>query len=130
VRWLRIGMLTLGLGATSVTATAQGAGVITGTVRDPYGRPIPHAEVRVDGAAQASTADSLGRFSLQNVPPGTVMLRVLWICYRRLGPRAVRVGADSTTHVDLVLQPRTARELAPTARACLKATAPLRTQSP
>ena len=103
-RTLRASIFVLSFSATALIAQT-GTGTIAGTVLDPDGQPLRHAQVSIDGTMLATTVDSLGRFSLPNVPSGRVMLRAIWICYRRIGPLEVSVAAHSTTQIDLVMQP-------------------------
>jgi hypothetical protein len=54
----------------NVTAVS-GTGTVTGTVRDKDGNPVSGATVYVDGyPAIDTTTDTLGRFTLDNVPTG------------------------------------------------------------
>src|SRR6478672_12760907 len=70
-RTLLFAMLTLGLAAL---ASAQTAGRITGTIKDPDGKPIKGATVRATNEAVnariTSTTDDKGRFAMIGVRTG------------------------------------------------------------
>ena len=84
------------------------AGVIEGVVRAYEGtvvRPLPFAIVQVSlpGEQRATLADSLGRYRIEAVPPGTVRLRVSHIAHRsaRLN---VEVPDRGTISIDIDLE--------------------------
>ena len=84
------------------------AGVIEGVVRAYEGtvvRPLPFVIVQVSlpGEQRATLADSLGRYRIEAVPPGTVRLRVSHIAHRsaRLN---VEVPDRGTISIDIDLE--------------------------
>jgi hypothetical protein len=89
-------------GATTPAPVALGTARLTGTVRDPAGRPVRGARASVRGAAGESTAGEDGTFALGGLPAGTRTLEV-----RALGfaPRPVAVdlapGRAATVDVRL-----------------------------
>ena len=89
--------------ATQTVPLLGGRAALTGVVRSAAGQPLADAQVRViDAAAAAARTDSLGRFSLSGLPPGTQLLDI-----RRLGylitqiPVTLRDGETTTQNVTL-----------------------------
>jgi len=83
---LRTWLLLLVLGGGGLlqasAAHAQGMGNITGSVVDAGSmRPLMDAQVFVPGGGRGTLTNSAGRFLLNNVPAGTVTLRVELIGY-------------------------------------------------
>ena len=65
------------LGVWSTQASAQTTGTILGQVVDAMsGRPLMDAQVYVPGTGLGVLTTAAGHFSLRNVPPGQVTLRV------------------------------------------------------
>ncbi len=73
----------------SVTAYFTGTATLTGVVRGAEGRPVADAQVRIADAAAVTRTDSLGRFLLADLPPGTQLLEV-----RRIGYFAADQNVD------------------------------------
>ncbi len=83
------------LGPPSVSPVLQQqGGAVAGAVVDDRRVPIPGARVRVEGTNQSATADTRGRFRLENLSAASVLLRVTAIGY---GPDTVtaRVGNEA-----------------------------------
>lgn len=72
-----LGLAVAVVTASSVTAQSNRSAVV-GLVRDSSGTPVPHAHVVSSGVRAVS--DSAGRFSMERLPQGKVLVRV-----RRLG---------------------------------------------
>ena len=62
-----------------VISLAQVSGVVTGTVRDPHGEPVPDARVTVINGIdrREANADVTGVFQLDRLPPGPIEVRAL-----------------------------------------------------
>ena len=81
MRPLRLGILCLGLTATTTAASAQSVDtVVIGVVRDPQGAAVAGAEVTVvneqSGLSRSSSSDAEGRYRLPPLPAGDYTLRV------------------------------------------------------
>jgi TonB-linked SusC/RagA family outer membrane protein len=75
-------MPVAGLGAWTTEASAQATGTIIGQVVDAMsGRSLIDAQVHVPGTGLGVLTNANGRFTLLNVPPGQVTLRVDLIGY-------------------------------------------------
>ena len=80
---------------------------VAGTVTDLSNTPIPQVEVSVvrpSGVRRAVLTTKDGRFRMQGLPEGAVLVR-----FRRLGYEAreveVKVTGDNVTSMDVVLKP-------------------------
>jgi carboxypeptidase family protein/TonB-dependent receptor-like protein len=104
-----LGQATIGLLALLFVAgrlLAQAAtGKLEGRVRDPNGLPLPQAQVYILGTAYAALTDPRGYYFINNVPPGTVVVRAALIGYRPLEVRELRVLAGQTITQDFALEP-------------------------
>lgn len=77
---------------------------LTGFVVDATtGERLPGATVTVDGAARATTSDSLGAFTLHRVPAGPALLRVTALGYEELLAPVEAVAGEPP--LELRLQP-------------------------
>lgn len=84
--------------------------VITGTVRaDSSQRPIPNAEVVIEGKNRQTTTDDQGRYSLSS-PSGNQVVLFRLVGYQPVRMRAV-VGKRDTVQLDATLVKITAQEL-------------------
>ncbi|MDQ3698292.1 MAG: TonB family protein [Gemmatimonadota bacterium] len=89
----------------------EASATIAGVVHDSLGAGLAGAEIAVPGTALLARSDGGGAFSLRNVPPGTVSLRV-----RRLGyhPLTVELAAAAREDASVrVTMARLAQDLAP-----------------
>ena len=93
----------LALGAWTTEASAQATGTIVGQVTDAMsGRPLMDAQVYVPGTGLGVLTNASGRFTLLNVPPGEVTLRVDLIGYSSQEVTVtVAAGQTSTTTFNL-----------------------------
>lgn len=97
------------LSAFAFSASAQARsdsvprGSIIGIVRDSTGRPLPGASVIVLSLSRATRSDSLGRFSLRNLPAGELTLVTRATGY---APRqaVLRLPADSTLNIAITMR--------------------------
>lgn len=81
---------------------ARAQATVTGVVRDTAGAPVAYADVA--GAAGRVLSDSMGRFLLENVPPGRVVLQVRRIGYRAASWSGTAGGGERLT-AELTLVP-------------------------
>jgi TonB-linked SusC/RagA family outer membrane protein len=90
------------LGLSAGSAAAQQS--VSGRVTDAQtGQPIAAAQVSLVGTNIAALTSSDGRYTLRNVPPGTMTVRVLSIGYSDQS-RAVSVAAGQTVAADFELR--------------------------
>lgn len=75
--------------ATSLTAQQNGR-TITGTIADDKGESIIGANVMVKGTTNGSITDIDGRFTLNNVPEGAVLV-ISYIGYKE---QTIKVGSQ------------------------------------
>jgi Ca-activated chloride channel family protein len=103
-------VLTVALTAAGlIIATAAEYGSITGTVVDQKTHmPVPFALVEIDGTHLMAVTDSLGAFTLVNVPPGTYSVRVSHAGHRTVMVDSVTVFADQANRLAFVLRETTA----------------------
>lgn len=88
------------------TRPPSGKGSITGVVIDSlYGRYLSGADVLVEGARANLSTDSLGRFQVDSLPPGTYQVGVFHPLLDTLGislaTQPFHLGADSVSFVML-----------------------------
>lgn len=79
ISWKVYGVLILFF-ASSFTSIAQ-TGSISGTIKDSEGEPIGYAKVILMGTDDATVADELGKYVLENVPVGEYILKVRAVNY-------------------------------------------------
>lgn len=79
-------------------------GKIKGKITDHNtGEPLIGANVVVVGTTLGATSDSRGEYVIQNLTPGTYILKASFIGYRELILSDVRVNADLTTETNIQL---------------------------
>ena len=89
--------------AASAASAQQAA--LTGRVTDAStGQPVVGAQVTVVGSNMGTQTNTNGVYSLRNVAPGTISLRVLSIGYAELAQQATLTSGQTTT-LDFVLRP-------------------------
>lgn len=89
-------------------------GIISGTVRDAVtGKTIAGAQVTVAGTSLSTLTDSFGRYTLGNVPSGTVQVVASKDGYVSAS-RSVTVRTNKTTTLNFSLQPQPANVSQPT----------------
>lgn len=92
----------------SPPSTKTGKATITGVVIDSLNaRYLPNADILVDGTNIATRTDSLGRFTVDSLPPGTYRVGVFDAMLDTLGLSIVtapfRVGPDSVSFATLAV---------------------------
>jgi len=104
VRQALVPVLLLLLSALPAGAQ-QANGRIVGQVVDAQtGRPLPGAQLMVEGTQMGSIAGLEGRFVLANVPAGTVSVRALMIGYATKTISGVEVPAAGVAQLNLTLE--------------------------
>ena len=99
----------------------RGTGTLRGTVRDNGGKPIPFARVLVaerDGTPHVAESDAAGRYRIEAVPAGSYVpvagaRGFENAAVRRGGLLLARVKAGTTVELDIRLEPRKERVVAP-----------------
>jgi outer membrane receptor protein involved in Fe transport len=76
-------------------------GKISGTVKDAAGKPVPGANVLVEGTKLGGSADADGNYFVLNVPPGTYSVAVSAVGYEKKVYAGVAVTSDRTTELDM-----------------------------
>ena len=103
-RW-KVAVAGAALALTSLGGqlAAQGA-TITGRITAKEGsQPLPDARVIVIGTSASTSSAEDGKYTLRNVPPGSVTIQVLRVGYRSL-KRIVQVTAGGTATSDFTLE--------------------------
>ena len=91
--------------ALTCAASEAAAGKIAGVVREAgSGSPLPAANVVLVDTRWGAAADAAGRFFILNIPPGAYTLKITYVGYSPLTLEDVRVSADLTTRLDVVLE--------------------------
>jgi hypothetical protein len=100
---------------TWVNVTAiSGTGTVEGTVLDENGDPISGATVYIDGHPSIeTTTDSLGRYTLNDVPAGTQSVIVIKDGYKRDSETVTVAEGQSTTTDDIVMAKSSSEEPTP-----------------
>lgn len=104
-RWSILAGLLLSFVASSSPLQAQPAvGRVVGQVLDAQsGRPLPGAQVMVEGTQIGVLAGLEGRFVIANVPAGSVTLRSVMLGYAAKSVTGVELTAGATAQVDITL---------------------------
>ena len=79
-------------------------GKIEGAVRDQTGAPIHGAQILIVGTAFSSLTNAHGYYFINNVPPGTVVVRAAFIGYKWTEVEGLRVRAGQTITQDIQLE--------------------------
>jgi hypothetical protein len=92
------------LGAGAGAVAAQQTGTVQGTVTDAAtARPLPGAQVLVQGTQIGTLTNAQGRFQLVNVPAGAQTVRVELVGYTP-GVRTVTVTAGQAATVNVTME--------------------------
>jgi hypothetical protein len=92
----------------SGTATAQGTGLLTGTVADAINRmPLPGATVSLNGDSRKTSTDSLGRFRFRDLKAGSYSITVSYIGYQAESRYNIPVSAGNENEINFLLQRNT-----------------------
>ena len=95
----------------STYALTQQTGIIAGKITNKEsGDPIPGANVTVQGTSAVGASSIKGKYKLEKVPPGTYTLISQMLGYTTTKVESVLVVADSTTSVDIQMEPAYSKE--------------------
>jgi len=101
---LAIGILAL---LPAISLEAQQSGTLTGTVMDQIGKPIPNAAVQVrnesTAASRTAVADVEGKFSVQDLAPGTYTIAVSSAGFAEAVLSGGKVSAGATLDVPVTM---------------------------
>jgi outer membrane receptor protein involved in Fe transport len=105
VRFVTRCLLILSVGLLPALAGAGQTGKIAGRVTDATNHePLVGATVILRETTIGTTTDVDGYYSINNIPPGVVVVSVSFIGYRRTTVSNVQVKIDLTTRVDVAMQ--------------------------
>lgn len=101
----KLAMLLAVLGACAGTLVAGTTGKIAGRVTDAQtNEPLPGVNVVLEGTTMGAATDAQGRYVILNVPPGTYVVHMTMMGYKRMRLVEVRVSVDHTTEVNAQLE--------------------------
>ncbi|HZM60090.1 MAG TPA: TonB-dependent receptor, partial [Vicinamibacterales bacterium] len=99
-----LALLVIASSPRSSAAQAK-TGVVTGTVvAREGGRPVPDAAVLIEGTGLTAVANGVGRFRLENVPAGSIVLVASGPGFLQLRVPDVQVRANETTALVVELE--------------------------
>jgi hypothetical protein len=88
-------------------ARAQSTATVAGTVTDPSGAVVPHAQVTVHGNAtgldRVATSDEQGGYTVPSLPPGNYRIEAVAPGFSRYIVQSVQLQVDQATTVNLQL---------------------------
>lgn len=100
-----LAFVVLWLVQMAVNGFAGTTGKIAGTVVDrDSGKPLPGANVIIEGTTMGAATNIDGYYYILNIPPGVYSIKVSMIGYKALVKQRVRVSIDLTTKVDFKLE--------------------------
>jgi hypothetical protein len=76
-------------------------GLLQGLVKDEYDQPIPGANVFIRKLLIGTNADTLGNYTLHNIPPGIYEVEAIQIGYKKIIIPDIEIHADSTTILNI-----------------------------
>jgi serine protease inhibitor len=94
---------TIATRAATLPAQADSTGTIAGTVRDSAGHPLSHVLVVQQGTSRRATTDSLGHYTIPDVPIGIARIRALRLGFEPRNRDGIAVRSGDTSRVDLTL---------------------------
>jgi hypothetical protein len=101
-----ISFLCLFLAPALSVSAQEGLGSLQGVVTDAEtGAFISEANVFLDGSSKGTLTDSLGKFVIKNLSPGTHSLAVSHVGYLRTTPRRIVVADGLPTTMDIRIKP-------------------------
>ena len=80
-----------------ITATAYAQKIVSGTVRDGAGEPIPAVRVLIKGTQKGLNTDSNGKFSI-SVPEGSVLV------FRYIGYQLQEITLGTASSINVTLK--------------------------
>lgn len=115
-KWLVISLVLALCGVFSISALAQETtGGLQGTVKDPSGAVVPHAQVVVTGTSLVGSkeieTDTSGYYRFANLPPGAYTVTVTAKGFRTLKREGIVIEVGHLPSVDLAVEVGTASEI-------------------
>lgn len=99
---------------TAAILNAASGASITGTVKDPQGRPVPGAALalfsRTGAAESGATSDSAGVYRFESLPEGDYLLRASAAGFATFLAEDIHLAADANEKRDVALQLAGVRE--------------------
>ena len=95
-------LFTIALILIPTLLAAQDNGEVQGHIYDAAGEPVAYANVQLMGTSRGAVSDDLGFYSINQVPPGTHILRVTFVGYSD-STATVQVSAGEVTINDFRL---------------------------
>jgi hypothetical protein len=84
---------------------ASAGGKLAGYVRDNTGRPMPSAQIWVDGTGWGGMADSGGYYLIKDLPVGAVDLTATMVGYGRVQVKGLQIADGQTVEQNFRLNP-------------------------
>ncbi len=124
-KWLVLILVFVLCEAFSSSAFAQETtGGLQGTVKDPSGAVVPHAQVVVTGTSLVGSkeisTDGSGYYRFANLPPGSYIVTVTATGFRTLKREGIVIEVGHLPSVDLTLEVGTASEIVEVSSAALQ----------
>jgi len=95
-------------------ASAESGASLTGSVKDPQGRPVPSAALtlasRSGSIASATTSDSTGEYRFAGLPPGEYLIRAEAPGFAPFVAEGIHLAAGAPEKLDILLQLAGVRE--------------------
>ncbi len=101
--YFRILALTLLIFVLTGQAFAQTSGKLSGRVTDNSGEALIGASIIVEGTKQGAVTDIDGYYSVLNLRAGTYSISVRSVGYQTKVVQNIKINADQTTKIDIVL---------------------------
>ena len=100
----RVVLAGVALVASATVLSAQATGKVEGKVRDATEKPIANATVYIVGTTFSGTTNSTGYYFINNVPPGTVVMRAVFPGYNPMELSGLRILTGQTITQDFKLE--------------------------
>lgn len=100
----RVVLVGVALVASATVLSAQSTGKVEGKVRDAQEKPIANATVYIVGTAFSGTTNASGYYFMNNVPPGTVVMRAVFPGYKPFELTGLRILTGQTITQDFKLE--------------------------
>ena len=102
-RWRLLLVLATATAAGASSADAQATGRIAGRTTAEDGRALPGIQITVTGTSRTAVSDTVGRYTLTNVPAGTQIVQARAFGYSSVNV-TVTVTAGGTATADFVMK--------------------------
>jgi outer membrane receptor for ferrienterochelin and colicin len=97
-------MAGVALVAGATVLSAQSTGKVEGKVKDAQGKPIANATVYIVGTAFSNVTNASGYYFINNVPPGTMVMRAAYPGYKPFELSGLRMISGQTIEQDFTLE--------------------------